>query len=136
MDIGHFRTGVRCAEIAPMKAGNRTPGSRLRIVLEPDIAIGPGKADILQGIRDTGSIAAAGRRMGMSYKRAWYLVESMNRCFVSPLVSASKGGRSGGGTRLTELGETVLASYRRMETLAASAIAPEMKKLKRALRDV
>jgi molybdate transport system regulatory protein len=74
--------------------------------------------------------------MGMSYKRAWYLVESMNQCFAAPLVAASKGGKSGGSTRLTELGETVLASYRRMEALAGSAIAPEMKKLKRALRDI
>jgi molybdate transport system regulatory protein len=118
-----------------MKAGNQTLGSRLRIVLEPDIAIGPGKADILQGIKDTGSIAAAGRRMGMSYKRAWYLVESMNKCFAAPLVAASKGGRSGGGARLTELGETVLSCYRQMEALAGAAIEPEMKKLRRVLRD-
>jgi len=118
-----------------MKAGNQTLGSRLRIVLEPDIAIGPGKADILQGIKDTGSIAAAGRRMGMSYKRAWYLVESMNKCFAAPLVAASKGGRSGGGARLTELGENVLSCYRQMEALAGAAIEPEMKKLRRVLRD-
>jgi molybdate transport system regulatory protein len=119
-----------------MKAGNKTLGSRLRIVLERDIAIGPGKADILQGIKDTGSIAAAGRRMGMSYKRAWYLVESMNQCFAAPLVVASKGGRSGGNTQLTALGETVLSSYRHMEALAGSAIEPEMKKLRRVLRNI
>ena len=79
-----------------MKIGNRTVGTRLRIVLEPDIAIGPGKADILEGIRETGSIAAAGRRLGMSYKRAWLLVETMNACFKSPLVEASRGGRPTG----------------------------------------
>ena len=117
-----------------MKAGNHTPGARLRIVLEPDIAIGPGRADLLQGIKDTGSIAAAGRRMGMSYKRAWTLVESINGCFESPLVQASKGGRRGGNTQLTELGEEVLSAYRRMEALTDAAIGPEMKKLRRVLR--
>ena len=118
-----------------MKAGNRTKGARLRIVLEEDGAIGPGKADILDGIRETGSIAAAGRRMGMSYKRAWRLVETMNRCFKSPLVTATKGGRTGGGAVLTALGEDVLASYRRMVALTEQAIEPEMDALRRVLVD-
>ena len=118
-----------------MKAGNRTLGARLRIVLEPDIAVGPGKADILEGIKETGSIAGAGRAMGMSYKRAWYLVETMNRCFKSPLVEASKGGRAGGGARLTQLGHEVLARYRRMETLTAEIIEPEMAALRSVVAD-
>jgi molybdate transport system regulatory protein len=84
-----------------MKAGNQRAGARLRLVLEPDIAIGPGKADILEGIKETGSIAAAGRRMGMSYKRAWLLVETMNRCFNQPLVETSRGGSAKGGAVLT-----------------------------------
>ena len=113
-----------------MKAGNRTLGARLRIVLEPDIAIGPGKADLLEGIRKTGSIAGAGRAMGMSYKRAWYLVETMNRCFKHPLVEASKGGRTGGGARLTGLGQEVLARYRRMEALTVEAVEPEIAALR------
>ena len=114
-----------------MKVENRTIGARLRIVLGPDIAIGPGKADLLEGIRETGSIAGAGRAMGMSYKRAWYLVETMNRCFKRPLVEASKGGRAGGGASLTKLGREVLARYRRMEALTADAIEPEMAALRR-----
>lgn len=118
-----------------MKVGNRIVGARLRIVLEPDIAIGPGKADLLEGIRETGSIAAGGRRLGMSYKRAWYLVETMNRCFKRPLVEASKGGRAGGGARLTGLGYEVLARYRRMEMLTADAIEPEMAALRGSLAD-
>ena len=118
-----------------MKAGNRTLGARLRIVLEPDIAIGPGKADLLEGIRQTGSIAGAGRAMGMSYKRAWYLVETMNRCFKSPLVEASKGGRAGGGARLTQLGHEVLERYRRMERLTAEIIEPEMAALRSVVAD-
>ena len=118
-----------------MKAGNRSLGARLRIVLEPDIAIGPGKADLLEGIEETGSIAGAGRRMGMSYKRAWYLVETMNRCFKRPLVEASKGGRAGGGARLTDLGHEILARYRRMELLTAEVIEPEMAALRAVVAD-
>lgn len=118
-----------------MKVGNRTIGARLRVVLEPDIAIGPGKADLLEGIRETGSIAGAGRAMGMSYKRAWYLVETMNRCFKRPLVEASKGGRAGGGATLTELGHEVLARYRRMEALTVKAVEPEMAALRAFVAD-
>jgi molybdate transport system regulatory protein len=117
-----------------MRAGNKQVGARLRIVLEPDIAIGPGKADILEGIKETGSIAAAGRRMGMSYKRAWLLVETMNACFKTPLVETSRGGRGRGGASLTTEGEEVLARYRRMEALTAKAIAREMRGLRRLLR--
>jgi molybdate transport system regulatory protein len=118
-----------------MRAAKHTIGARLRIVLGPDIAIGPGKADLLEGIRETGSIAGAGRRMGMSYKRAWYLVETMNRCFKRPLVEASKGGRAGGGARLTELGHEVLARYRRMEALTVEAVEPEIAALRAAVAD-
>lgn len=117
-----------------MKTGNKTAGARLRIVLEPDIAIGPGKADILEGIKTTGSIAAAGRAMGMSYKRAWLLVETMNACFKTPLVETSRGGRARGGARLTAVGERVLASYRHMEALTAKATAAEMKALRKLLK--
>ena len=116
-----------------MKAMNKTVGVRLRVVLEPDIAIGPGKADLLEHIRGTGSIAAAGRRMGMSYKRAWYLLDTMNRCFRTPLVEASKGGRAGGGAWLTPLGEQILASYRRMEALTAEAVAGELRAVRKVL---
>ena len=116
-----------------MKAGNKTPGARLRIVLEPDIAIGPGKADILDGIRETGSIAAAGRRMGMSYKRAWSLVEGMNRCFREPLVATSRGGRTRGGAALTGTGERVLALYRQMEAQAEHAVEGELSTLRSLL---
>ena len=118
-----------------MKAGNKTTGARLRIVLEPDIAIGPGKADILEGIKTTGSIAAAGRAMGMSYKRAWMLVETMNACFRAPLVTTSRGGRARGGATLTAEGEDVLAAYRRMQALTEKAIAKEMVRLRTLLKE-
>lgn len=102
----------------------------VRLVVAPDVALGPGKAQLLETIRSTGSISAASRAMGMSYKRAWQMVESMNRCFREPLVAAAKGGSHGGGTRLTATGEEVLTRYRRMEALAASALADELDALK------
>ena len=119
-----------------MKAGNQRGGARLRIVLEPDIAVGPGKADLIEGIKDTGSIAAAGRRMGMSYKRAWLLVETMNRCFKEPLVLTSRGGSTKGGAVLTGTGHEVLERYRRMERLTAEAIEGEMAAMRRLLADM
>ncbi|MGH6944839.1 MAG: winged helix-turn-helix domain-containing protein [Geminicoccaceae bacterium] len=117
-----------------MRSGNRTPGARLRIVLEENIAIGPGKADLLERIAETGSITAAGARMGMSYRRAWLLVSTMNRCFERPLVETAKGGSGGGGSaRLTPLGREVLDRYRRMERLTSDAIAGEMAALRKVL---
>lgn len=90
----------------------------LRLMYGGEIALGPGKAELLEAIRDAGSISAAGKGMDMSYRRAWQLVEVMNRCFKGPLVETAKGGSHGGGARLTPLGETVLARYRAMERAA------------------
>ena len=119
-----------------MKTGNKTTRVSLRIVLEPDIAIGPGKADLLEGIRQTGSIAAAGRQMRMSYKRAWTLVESMNACFREPLVQANRGGNARGGAQLTRTGERVLTIYREMEKASRKAISKDMRSLRRLLADM
>jgi len=103
---------------------------RLRLVLGDEIAIGPGKAELLALIRDTGSIAAAGRAMGMSYKRAWLLVSTMNECFRMPLVEASRGGSERGGAELTATGEAVLAAYRRLvDGLDASPDLDAIRKL-------
>lgn len=99
---------------------------RLRLALAPGVAFGPGKADLLDGISETGSIAAAGRRMRMSYKRAWQLVEELNRSFREPLVEASKGGAGGGGAHLTRAGQDVLERYLRMHAAAAEAVAIDM----------
>ncbi len=110
------------------------PGMRIRLVLGPGgLMIGPGKADLLQGIRDTGSIAAAGRQMKMSYKRAWMLVETLNADFREPLVSATRGGKTRGGTVLTELGHEVLDAYRRMEARATEAADAEIALLRGAV---
>lgn len=119
-----------------MRQANKTPGIRLRVVLGPDIAVGPGKADLLESIAATGSIAEAGRRMHMSYKRAWLLVETMNRGFREPLVETAKGGVRGGGARLTATGERVLAAYRGMERRAEEAAGEELIALRGLVRDM
>ena len=108
-------------------------GLHLRVVLDGAVAMGPGKADLLQGIAETGSIAAAGRRMGMSYRRAWTLVEEMNATFSAPLVDAAKGGTGGGGAALTALGTRMLAAYRRLESAAGKAGARDVATMRRAL---
>lgn len=105
------------------------PVLRLRIVLGDGAMIGPGKADLLDGIARTGSIAAAGRAMGMSYKRAWVLVETLNTLFGAPLVDSARGGSGGGHAALTDLGVEVLALYRRAEASAAAAGAADLARL-------
>ena len=99
---------------------------QLRLLLDDVIALGPGKAALLRGIRDSGSISAAARAMSMSYRRAWLLVEDMNRCFRMPLVETSTGGARGGGARLTDLGLDVLNRYARMEQAALDATRADM----------
>ena len=94
---------------------------RLRITRGEDIAVGPGKIDLLVAIAKTGSITAAAKELGMSYRRAWLLVDTMNRCFKSPVVDAEAGGRRGGGTALTPVGVEVVRRYRRIESAAAKA---------------
>ena len=102
---------------------NITEGLRFRVVLKPGVAIGPGKANLLEAIRDTRSLTAAASRFAMSYKRGWSLVQELNATFRSPLVETEKGGSGGGGgARLTELGEFVLTRYRQMEADAERAI--------------
>jgi molybdate transport system regulatory protein len=100
---------------------------RLRILLGSAIAMGPGKADLLDAIADTGSISAAARRMGMSYRRAWMLVDEMNHAFRAPLVVASAGGAKGGGAEVTPAGREALKRYRAMEKKAAEGVAREMR---------
>jgi molybdate transport system regulatory protein len=102
------------------------PSLSLRVLLARDTSLGPGKADLLQGIRDTGSIAAAGRRMGMSSKRAWYLIETMNSYFGHPLVIATKGGKTGGGGTTYWHGRCLLECYRRIEAKASRAAARDL----------
>lgn len=113
--------------------GNKAEGARLRLVLKRGVAFGPGKADLLEGIRQSGSIAAAGRGLGMSYTRAWQLVQAMNREFRGPLVEPTKGGAARGGAALTALGGEVLQRYRRLDAVAQRAVARELAALRRLL---
>src|ERR1044072_7382733 len=92
---------------------------KLQLYCGDEIAMGPGKAELLDAIARTGSISAAGRALGMSYRRAWLLVDTMNRAFREPLVEAAKGGPHGGGAHITPFGEQILAAYRALELHAA-----------------
>ena len=94
---------------AKRKAGATALRPQLRISFKKSIAMGPGKADLLDAIEETGSISAAARALGMSYRRAWLLVETMNECFKSPLVETATGGQHGGGALVTDLGHEVVA---------------------------
>ncbi len=105
------------------------PYLTLRVIIGPATLFGSGKADLLQGIAETGSIAAAGRRMGMSYKRAWYLIDTLNRYFREPVVTPVKGGRAGGGATLTETGRVVLDLYRQIQAKAQAAVSEELRAL-------
>ncbi|WP_142663366.1 winged helix-turn-helix domain-containing protein [Paracoccus laeviglucosivorans] len=110
------------------------PRLSLRLHFAHGLTFGRGKADLLQYIDEGGSISAAGRRMKMSYRRAWALVEEMNAHFAQPLVDSSRGGAKGGGAVLTEMGRKVLADYRALEDLLRSA--PQLSSLRDALSDM
>ena len=104
--------------------------SHLRVTLSETAYIGPGRADLLDLIAQTGSISAAGKAMGMSYKRAWSLVQALNEGFGQPLVESSRGGAAQGGAQLTEAGRFVLAQYRAMQDKTRLAIAGEVTALR------
>lgn len=112
------------AEAPPDPA--RFPRLRLRLYLDETRWLGPGKADLLELIAETGSISAAGRAMKMSYKRAWMLVETLNAMFDGPLVDSARGGAQGGGASLTPLGAEVLARFRAVQAAAETAAAADI----------
>lgn len=103
--------------------------TRFRVQIKHAVAIGPGKADVLQSVAETGSLAETGRRMGMSYQRVWSLVAAMNKDFVEPLVLKQRGGAAGGGAQLTATGEKVLAVYRAIERDAQKAVSRRLPQL-------
>jgi molybdate transport system regulatory protein len=107
---------------------------RLRIKYGDEIALGPGKIAILEAIAETGSISAAGRKLGMSYRRAWLLVDQMNQYFKEPVVQAATGGVQGGGTTLTTTGAEVVNLYRTIEQQANSHSASLLEALTDKIR--
>ena len=114
----------------------RPPRLSIRLYFADDAMLGPGKAELLERIVATGSISAAGRALGMSYKRAWMLVETLNAMFGAPLVDSARGGSGGGHAALTDLGAEVLALYRRAEAAAAAAGAGDLARLAALRADV
>jgi molybdate transport system regulatory protein len=106
------------------------PTLSLRIDLDDEGRIGPGKIQLLENIQQFGSISAAGRAMDMSYKRAWDLVDEINRMCRRPAVERQTGGRNGGGAALTPFGLSLVARYRKIERDAASAVRKELQALR------
>lgn len=107
---------------------------RFRVTCGRDIALGPGKMELLALLVETESLNEAARRMNMSYMRAWTLVKTMEKCFRQPVVVAERGGRSGGGMRVTETGRQALALYQDMEARALRSAHPAWRQLQKLLR--
>lgn len=112
----------------------RYRGLTLRVLGRGSPAMGPGKAELIERIDATGSISAAARAMGMSYRRAWQLVEALNAAYKAPVVTTAIGGQKGGGARVTPHGRRLAALFRAMEDKASAAIAAELKRYARHLR--
>ena len=118
------------------KGGGPNGLAHLRVKFSDSFYMGPGRADLLQGIAETGSITQSGKRMDMSYKRAWSLVQALNEGFGAPLVETSRGGVAQGGAQLTADGQFVLKSYRAMQASAREAVASELANIQKRLGDI
>jgi molybdate transport system regulatory protein len=106
---------------------------RMRIYRHDSIAIGPGKIALLESVAENGSISAAARQLGMSYRRAWVLIDEMNRALVQPAVNTAAGGAHGGGTALTAVGQELVMRYRAVESAARIAAAADLAALNRLI---
>ena len=106
---------------------------RVRVTAGEIIAIGPGKVALLEAIAETGSINAAAKHLGMSYRRAWVLVDELNQSLRKPAVGSVTGGQHGGGSELTDVGRRLVETYRRIETTATQACKDDISRLKRML---
>ena len=107
----------------------------VRVDFGPDRALGPGKIRLLEAIRHTGSISQAARKLGMSYRRAWLLVDDLNRCFREPVAITQPGGARGGGAALTPFGAELIEHYRAIEAQAAAATKVQLRAIEVALRN-
>ena len=122
---------------SPSPAASRTAAAReiavrprIRVLRNGEIALGPGKVALLAAVGDSGSLAQAARTLGMSYMRAWKLIQTMNACFRQPLVATRRGGKAHGSAALTVTGRKVLELYRRMEQASREAMAPSWQELR------
>lgn len=107
---------------------------RFRVLRRGTIALGPGKMELLAELVETGSLNEAARRLDMSYMRAWTLVKTMNRCFKKPLVATKRGGKRGGGMKVTATGREALALYRAIEAAALKSSSTPWRRLQQLLR--
>jgi molybdate transport system regulatory protein len=107
---------------------------RMRVIQDETVALGPGKVQLLEAVRDHGSISAAARSLNMSYRRAWLLMDELNRALESPATLSEHGGQSGGGSTLTPVGEEIIRLYRGIEARAAAACAPEIAALTKLVK--
>jgi molybdate transport system regulatory protein len=107
---------------------------RPRIQLGDKVALGPGKIDLLRAIGETHSISGAARQLGIAYKRAWLLIDTLNQGFGRPVVTTATGGKGGGGAQLTPFGERVVAGYDALETRINEAAQDELAALHKLLR--
>lgn len=120
-----------------MTSDTRRLKVKIQFYCGDEIAMGPGKADLLDAIDREGSISAAGRALGMSYRRTWLLVDTMNRCWDLPLVETAMGGKQGGGARVTELGHGILRHYRALQNdLDRASDGEALAAIVSALRDL
>jgi len=108
------------------------PRLRIRIEFEGDHSLGPGKVQLLEAVGEYGSISAAARSMGMSYRHAWEMLDDINQCFHEPAIVTETGGKAGGGARLTPLGRELIERFREMQIKAGSALKSDLERLDRA----
>ena len=108
--------------------------TKLRVMYGAEIAMGPGKAELLAAIAETGSISASAKRLGMSYRRAWLLVDTMNRCFLEPVVASATGGPGGGGAAVTDFGRKVLERYSTLRSTVDRAMERDLESFAALLR--
>ena len=122
----------------PKTHSSASPGKavlklRMRVSIGDQIAIGPGKIALLEALVEQGSITAAAKSLDMSYRRAWLLIDELNRSLAEPAVASATGGQRGGGSELTESGKRLIALYRGVEAQALKACAPDIRKLMKLL---
>jgi len=124
------KTAAKTGTTRPAKIASKPVAKfRMRVTAGEVIAIGPGKISLLEAIGETGSITAAAKSLDMSYRRAWMLLDELNRALRKPAVDSAKGGQHGGGSQLTELGQQLIDTYRRIERTASSACAADIRRL-------
>jgi molybdate transport system regulatory protein len=111
------------------RSSKPTAKFRMRIQAGDVIAIGPGKVTLLEAIAETGSITAAAKHLDMSYRRAWMLLDELNRCLRQPAIDSAKGGTHGGGSEVTATGRKIIALYRRVEETASIACKADVAEL-------